>query len=137
MQVGLSHDLEQQQFALGFGRVQLRHLYFETGIRDFDEINVNRLKLVFKTEGCHRDNPINFIPALVSRADLGQSSNTRGPPAELLLPPDRRLLCLHGKHRILAAEAVLPLRDQWWTLAFYDEGTIVFRRHLRSPGQRV
>ncbi|GAB7336289.1 hypothetical protein MBLNU13_g09039t1 [Cladosporium sp. NU13] len=122
MQAGNPHDLEQQQFALGFGRVQLRHLYFETGIRDFDERNVNRLKLVFRTEGCHRDNPVNFIPALVSKADLEQSSNTRGHPAELLLPPDRRLLCLHGKHRILAAKAVLPLHDQWWTLAFYDEG---------------
>jgi hypothetical protein len=71
MQAEDAYDLERQQFALGFGRVRLRHLYFETGIRDFDERNVNRLKLVFRTEGCYYDNPVNFIPALVTKADLG------------------------------------------------------------------
>ena len=137
MQAGHAHNLEQQQFALGFSRVQLRHLYFKTGICDYNERNVNRLKLVFRTEGCYCDNPVNFIPTLISKADLGKSSNTRGHPMELLLPPDQRLLCLYGKHRILVAKAVLPLHDQWWMLAFYNEGTFVYRHHVRSPEQRV
>lgn len=38
------------------------------------------------------------------------------------LQPCQTVLCLHGKHRVLAAEAVLPVHDQWWTLAFYDDG---------------
>lgn len=111
-----------QDYALGRCCVRLDHLIFESGVRDYDEKNVTRLRNIYKTEGCKRADPDHFIPAVVSPSFPGiyQQDSRRLPDPEAL-PADFRILCLHGKHRILAAKTFLPYRDQWWTLALYDE----------------
>lgn len=116
-------------FSLGFGRARLKHLQFISGVRDFDEKNVARLQVIFKTEGCRRDDPEHSIPALISKADFDSTRSAGADYGEMNLQPGQTLLCLHGKHRALAARAVLPVRDQWWTLALYDDG--------KSAGDRV
>ena len=42
---------------------------------------------------------------------------------ELVFPNGYRLECLHGQHRIQAAQRIfLPARDKWWTVALYLTG---------------
>lgn len=115
------------EFVLGFGRANLKQLRFVSGVRDVDEKNVARLRLIFKTEGCQREDSAHVIPALIAKAELDQTWLTSNRPAEIPLSPDQTLLCLHGKHRVLAAKEVLPLRDQWWTLALYDDSKFPLR----------
>ncbi|KAK5111090.1 hypothetical protein LTR85_012265 [Meristemomyces frigidus] len=112
-------SLLAKEYALGIGRVKLSQLRFEPGVRDTDEKNVERLRLVFHTEGCHREDPTNFIPALVSKDDLGPAWVGSDKPQDLQLPAGQALHCLHGKHRVLAARRILRANDQWWTVTLY------------------
>lgn len=108
-------------YFLGVAHVRIEHLDFESGVRDYDERNVARLRDIFKLEKCQRDDPKHHIPALASSAILGDAWRGSEKPAELTLPRGQKILCLHGKHRIIAAREVLTERNQWWTVRLYDE----------------
>lgn len=105
---------------LGFARVSIDDMAFESGVRNFDAANVARLLRVFKTGGCDRDDPLHSIPALV-RKDRLSSSSRSDLAQQLSVPPGVPLLCLHGKHRVLAAKEFYPPKDQWWSVALYNE----------------
>lgn len=107
-----------QAFLLGQARVRIEDLRFDSGVRDYDEKNVNRLARIYALEGCCRDERANYIPAVVSRDAIRQT----GYNGELEIAAGTAVHCLHGKHRVLAARKVLPVRDQWWTVAVYDTG---------------
>lgn len=110
-------------FFLGFARVKLEYLRFDSGVRDYDKSNIDRLRMIFRDEGCQRENRKHYIPAVVPSAILG-SWRPKGEELSDLTPPaGETILCLHGKHRVLAAREFLSHRDQWWNLQIYNEGT--------------
>lgn len=113
--------MQVQSYALGQYRVKLDHLIFEPGVRDYDKKNVARLRDIFKTEGCQREIPEHFIPAIIDRSMLDSAWQKCERPSELLLPAGYIVRCLHGKHRVLASKESLPYRDQWWILNLYDQ----------------
>lgn len=108
------------EYFLGTARIRLEHLRFESGVRDYDEKNVARLINVFKLEKCQREAPKNRIPAIISSTMLGEWQRSEQ-PTELLLSSADTILCLHGKHRVIAAREFLLERDQWWIVSLYDE----------------
>ncbi|KAI9676517.1 MAG: hypothetical protein M1817_000675 [Caeruleum heppii] len=117
----------------GSARVQIKHLRFEThkssGTRSLDPANVRRLERIFEIQGCARLDPEHYVPALISKADLdrtlARSAITPAilhrfdEPPTLDLDPTTRLTCLHGKHRLQAAEHFLLPGDKWWVVDLY------------------
>jgi hypothetical protein len=115
------------KYRIGYAQVDLRHLEFTPGVRNFDESNVHRLCRIFATEGCHRDEPSYSIPAVLPEGFVGVPAVSSGIIQRLCLDDGMRLYCLHGKHRVLAARRFLPARDQWWTVALYKHGMLAFK----------
>ncbi len=121
----------------GFARVELPVLKFGTSTdsgshRPVSERNVSRLVRIFKTEGCHRSDPNNFIKAVVDanvllRLSESQQQGTisKEQPehwsARPLLPVSS-VECLDGLHRVKAADQFLDNNDKWWVVALYSEG---------------
>ncbi len=119
----------------GKAKVRLEFLHFplDNGKR-IDGKNKERLKGVFRTQGCLRLEPGNQVPAVITRNDLEQAiyksrtshsdllDNLGKEPPELEFPPDFRLDCLHGRHRIEAAKELrsLKAKDKWWIVDLYD-----------------
>jgi hypothetical protein len=102
--------------------------------RELDPKNVERLKKCFRTEGCHRLELENHIPAIVEQSALNNALRTAGKSSDELLsqteesyvelkfPVGYRLACLHGQHRIQAGREHLSHRDAWWTVDLYLAG---------------
>ncbi|KAL8939684.1 MAG: hypothetical protein Q9216_003224 [Gyalolechia sp. 2 TL-2023] len=120
----------------GTAKVALRHLQFtESGQNPelhLDPKNIARLVQVFSIEGCHRLDPANHVPALISENVLSRCLQKNSlSKANLLLqkrtPPDLKLdddivlSCLHGRHRIAAAQEVLLPIEKWWTVDLYSD----------------
>lgn len=92
---------------------------------------VKRLEKIFQTQGCARLDPANHVPVLVEQRALKQAlKDANVPPSDLLshfatdLPyltfqQEYKLTCLHGQHRLLAAQAYLLPEDQWWCVDLY------------------
>ena len=100
--------------------VDITQMSFESGIRNFDEANVKRLLGIFKEEGCHRDNPTAYIPALAPDTETSPWCEIGERLQDLRAGRGLHVFrCLHGKHRVLAAQRFLPRREQWWTVALY------------------
>ena len=93
-------------------RVQLHFLHFQwRQLGNFDKENAKRLKNVFETYCCQRDELDNYVSALVDRQKLDaaieqypnvsieslQNENGATPP-ELIFPAGYRLACLHGQN---------------------------------------
>lgn len=120
----------------GTARVNIRGLIFKPEYsRDVDRKNVERLKRIFKRQGCLRLSPSNHVPAIISERDLEVALQCSGKtlenlldsaqdtPVKLELPPGYMLECLHGQHRILAARQILePAKEEWWTVDLYLSG---------------
>ena len=111
----------------GYARVKLDHIEFET-CRDLDERNVKRLLKNFRLQGCRREDPANAIPVVVG-GDLmskvlmqqGLHSLTLRSFVPTQLPYiTGPVICLHGKHRIFAAQSFLRETDRWWTVKVFD-----------------
>lgn len=114
---------------IGSALVSLLELSFENEFRKFDEKNVHRPQKIFVIEGCKRYDPINHVPALITRRDLKRAIRKSGVPLKDLKhhePPyidmhrAPSLVCLHGFHRIAAARAFLGPHEQWWVLDLYQ-----------------
>jgi len=140
-----SHELDRdealfehtQRYYCGRAKIYLTHLRFEeqhvAGARTLDRENVKRLVEVFHKEGCHRLEPENYVPAIVSREILLTAleqckvsyndvlDSCRVPPL-LEIDSPLELLCLHGRHRIEAAREYLDVLEQWWVVDFYSDG---------------
>lgn len=120
------------QYFLGFARVELNHLRFSSG-RRLNEKHVQHLHNVYQQFGCHHDDPIHSVPAVMNKDKLNaalcaQRISIASLPTSGHAPPridfDVHLDCLHGKHRITAAQQFLKSRDQWWIVQIYDEGIV-------------
>ncbi|KAF2182665.1 hypothetical protein K469DRAFT_443832, partial [Zopfia rhizophila CBS 207.26] len=129
-------EAEKSSKFRGRARVSLEFLYFSVHCpRDLDRSNVERLKGVYLREGVKRLEPKNHVPAIISKADLKSAIKHSGTSLSDLLnrpqenlprlkfPPNFRLQCLHGKHRIDAAKESPRLKgeEKWWTVTFYLE----------------
>ena len=119
----------------GTVRIRLDALYIPTEQADkLDKKNVQRLKEIFRREGCRPQEVQNHIVALIDqpcldaaleRSDLSASALSRtqnGYYPELRLARGARLECLHGKHRIQAGREYLSPRDKWWIVDLYLVG---------------
>ena len=99
--------------------------------------NVERLKKVFRNEGCERLILRNHVPAMIHQGQLDLALQASGLSAEHLLtdphgprgsypelnfPTGYRLECLHGQDRVRAAAQVLPPGDRRWTVDLYLAG---------------
>lgn len=98
-----------------------------------DTKNVERLREIFDKEGCRRLDIYNHVSAVVSRQHLREALQAAGVNTTDLLTdqPSRfphlhfsiaSIKCLHGQHRLKAAEHYLPSFDQWWTVDLYLDG---------------
>lgn len=133
-----AHPNIQYQKSLNFKgsvRIMIRHLRSKSA-REVDEKNVERLVQVYRLEGCQRMDPMHYVPATiesetfvkaVSAAGLDQVAlqQPHDEPPLLDLPSTCTVTCLHGKHRLLAAEKFLPASQHWWTVNLYDESTCI------------
>ena len=123
---------ERQSKFQGSAKIHLKHFdFFEDSeipaALKLDDKNVGRLMQIFKLEGCKRLEPEHHIPALIEETVLEQSlvqsglqlGSLRDIPPVLELPDNYRLVCLHGKHRIAAANRFLLPGNKWWTVDLY------------------
>lgn len=121
------HDLRPDSGEAGFGLV--------------DPKNVARLIEVFRTEGCQRRQKENFVTALVGRQQLDDAllhssvqhcelKNADEPP-RLAFPATAPVLCIHGRHRLAAAEEFLEPIDRWWTAELYFQGRFCMPSYRR------
>lgn len=125
---------EQHTNYHGFARIDITHLRPSTYQQaQFLQLkNVQRLKRVFSTEGCHRLDPAHRVVALISDEELQASirvsrtsqwgllhgSKDEQPP-RLIFPGNTVLRVLHGRHRLAAAQEYLSRDDAWWTVDIY------------------
>ncbi|ESZ91825.1 hypothetical protein SBOR_7777 [Sclerotinia borealis F-4128] len=100
--------------------------------RETKLVGVARIDICSLTfeEGCRRYDAANYVPVLVSKAQLAnllRASNvtrndlkTTSVDGSLpLVSSNQNLLCPHGQHRIKAAKEFLSKVDRWWTIEIY------------------
>jgi hypothetical protein len=116
---------------IGTARADISCLTFSQG-RQTDHQIVEELITVFGQKRCRRYEPGNYIPVLISKANLKralkasklkraalQSPAEDGSLCFLRTAKKQKLFCFHGRHRIEAAKRFLPDKDQWWTIRVY------------------
>lgn len=119
----------------GTAKIDLNQISLQPLVsREIDQKNVERLRDIFAKDGCQRLDIRNHVTAVVSKKHLDRACRAAGlTPEELKTCPPQypRLLfrghqiqCLHGQHRLKAAEETLPPSDRWWTVDIYLDGLI-------------
>ncbi|GFF96384.1 hypothetical protein IFM53868_08512 [Aspergillus udagawae] len=118
----------------GTAKVYINQIVTHPSIsRGLDPKNVDRLCKIFGRDRCRRLDVRNHVTAVVSRQHLEMALASAGVSTIALMtnPPDRypllefpvgQVQCLHGQHRLKAAEELLPPSDQWWTVDLYLDG---------------
>ena len=84
----------------------------------------------FELEGCDRLDDETFIPATVDDNLLRTAIHNSGLVEAVIRNPEgcisslkiSRVDCLHGLHRVLAAERHLDEKDHWWVVKLYSKG---------------
>uniref|UniRef100_A0A093VHN0 Calponin likey domain-containing protein n=1 Tax=Talaromyces marneffei PM1 TaxID=1077442 RepID=A0A093VHN0_TALMA len=122
---------ERSRKYLGTAKIDLDHISFHPdSSRTVDPQNIDRLREVFRSEGCRRYEIQNHITGVVSRESLQAALRAaHKSPDELLTTTPQsvprlqfsagQVLCLHGQHRIRAGAEVLLEEDRWWTVDLY------------------
>ncbi|KAL4958852.1 DUF3723 domain-containing protein [Aspergillus stella-maris] len=97
--------------------------------REIDQKNVERLQEIFAKDGCQRLDIRNHVTAVISRRHLRRACRATGLTLEELKSRQQQyphlnfggcqVKCLHGQHRLKAAEETLPPTDRWWTVDLY------------------
>ncbi|KAI9736725.1 MAG: hypothetical protein M1834_000929 [Cirrosporium novae-zelandiae] len=121
----------------GSAKVDLRFLAYTEAKHDarwIDEKNVERLIQIFHLEGCHRLDLENHVPVLISEEQLHQALSRAHLARQDLLnlnefpfitfEDDIRLICIHGKHRLIAADKFLCPSEKWWVVDLYIDGLL-------------
>ncbi|KAF4951692.1 hypothetical protein FGADI_7286 [Fusarium gaditjirri] len=116
----------------GIVKVSIEDLVFSPEFMPCDQnitaAKVSRLKRIFKTEGCNRRDPLNFILGTISASllsealllskltldDLQRSEGSR----MLYLPRFQYIKCANGRSRA-AALLDTPHLGTWWTVELY------------------
>lgn len=133
---------DQSLYFRGFARVRLDHLDLQTG-REVDHKQVEYLCNVFEQEGCRHDQPDYSVPVVIQQEIMSSAlrshpSGVAGLPFSgtnapmLTFSDDVQIVCLHGGHRITAARKFLKVRDQWWTVKVFGEGTVCDTMHCEQ-----
>lgn len=103
----------------GTAQIGFDHLYFPQPCRQFDRKIVDQLKKDFDGEGYKRDKTENRISAIIKNSLLQEAllvltisselfhTTSRDQQLKLQFSGDKKLECLHGQHRILAAREFL------------------------------
>lgn len=131
----------------GTAKINIDQITPHTSVsQQINKKNVERLCEVFDKEGCRRLNVYNHVSAVVSMQHLHEALQAAGVNTTDLLTdqPSRfphlhflagSIKCLHGQHRLKAAEHYLPSIDQWWTVDLYLDGKPeIYHAHLiQSP----
>lgn len=132
-------NVERSRAYRGRAKVPIRLLRFESdtwsGTRSLDPKNVARLRRIFQLEGCLRLEPEHHVPALISSQYLDTAlSDAMLQPGKLMTCDDppmlnicAPLLCLHGKHRLNAANEFLDPLDKWWVVDLYLNGFVTHK----------
>lgn len=125
--------VQRLQYFRGCAVIDFNHLFFEDaallGSREYSQFNVDRLIKIFQIEGCCNMDPEHRIAAVVDSDRLKNALSISGITQEQLLDPTAqnilsfeegtRLLCIFGKHRLRAAEA---LGKRSWLVDIYVDG---------------
>ena len=109
---------------------QLHQLGFKS--RPIDQKNIDRLIHRFNNEGCRRWDPLTWIPAQVTPAQLKDLVPEGLPQAlkyeeihDIKLQPGWQIHCFQGQHRVDAAlEWLNDANDKWWILTLYDSSKL-------------
>ncbi|KAF5565958.1 hypothetical protein FPHYL_3999 [Fusarium phyllophilum] len=116
----------------GVVKVSIEDLVFAPEFMPCDQnitaAKVSRLKRIFKTEGCNRRDPSNFIlgtisasllseALLLSKLTLGELRSSEG-SRMLYLPRFQYIKCANGRSRV-AALLDTPHLGTWWTVELY------------------
>jgi len=123
----------------GTGRINVRYLRADdpSDVQQSQFLrakNVERLKDIFTTEGCHRLDPRNYIAARVSQretdsliiaSNIAPSDLLNGSLPEINLVEQMKLRVVHGKHRVEAAREHFAPLDAWWPVDLYSDGMLV------------
>ena len=124
----------QTRYYKGTARIPLSALRFgHAEARVLSQKNVTRLKRIFHIEGCHRLDAENQIIAVIDPIVLQEALRGAGLDEILLrtagedglfplLETTPAVDCLHGLHRVRAAEEHLNDNDKWWTVRLYCKG---------------
>lgn len=121
----------------GSAQVSITHLDFPHPCRQVDRRIVEQLKKDFEGQGCMRHS--NRVPAIIDDSILEtalgdintqsfRTSSTTSPP-KLHFGDNVKLECLHGQHRVLAAEEFFAPRKRWWIVDFYATGELISQLH--------
>lgn len=107
--------------------------------------NVEWLCEIFHKDTCCRLDTQNHVTAIVSRRHLRQAcqvgeitngdlmaNNTVCYPCLQFLTS--QVQCLHGRHRLKAAEQTLPPTERWWTVELNLDGLPFVSPHLSTYG---
>lgn len=125
--------VQRLQYFRGCAVIDFTHLFFEDadllGSREYSQVNVDRLIKIFQIEGCCNLEPEHRIAAVVDSDKLKNALSISGITQEQLLDPTiqntlcfeegTRLMCIFGKHRLRAAEA---LGKRSWLVDIYVDG---------------
>jgi hypothetical protein len=115
----------------GTARIAIKHLAFPYPSRQIDRKIIDQLLRDFEGEGCKPEEPDHRIPAVVDNsvleaalAKLSMSvdafrANASNPPTLHL--DQATLECLHGQHRVFAAQEYNPT-NRWWIVDLYRDG---------------
>lgn len=123
----------------GIAKVNLQALKFDYPLvrekhRKLSIPNVERLKGIFRRNGCLRLQEKNFINAIIDDSTLQDSLSLIGSSIDafrgsregdpLLHLSLGSVECLSGLHRVEAAKSVLDDNDQWWVVKFYSKSWV-------------
>ncbi|KAJ5117538.1 hypothetical protein N7448_011170 [Penicillium atrosanguineum] len=127
LQLATERELKYQ----GTAKLDLSHISCHPSTaRQLDQKNVERLCEVFRNDGCYRLDVQNHVTAVVTRRHLKRARRAARITADELLsnPPEKypslsfssgQVRCLHGQHRLKAAEETLAPSERWWTVDLY------------------
>lgn len=108
----------------GYARLNLASIELEDG--DSLEADVKHLIKDFESRGCLQHDPAYAISVMVDNDSLAAVVNAQTDLSSRDETPyphvDIKAICLHGKHRILAARIALQEHDKWWTARLFSSG---------------
>lgn len=125
---------ERQLKYKGTAKIDLDQISFRASANTkVDQKNVERLCEIFRKDACRRLDIQNHVTAIVSRRHLRRACQVEGIANEDLTAnnttcyprlqfPTGQVQCLHGQHRLKAAEETLPPTERWWTVDLYLDG---------------
>ncbi|OJJ42065.1 hypothetical protein ASPZODRAFT_77819 [Penicilliopsis zonata CBS 506.65] len=119
---------ERQLKYQGTAKVNLDQISLQSlSSREIDHRNVERLREIFAKDGCKRLDLRNHVTAVVQH--LQRACHATGLTLEELKSRQqqyprlsfrgRQVKCLHGQHRLKAAEDFSSPSDRWWTVDLY------------------